>query len=214
MAFYKKRHLLEALVPDVAIIQEVSKKDIESGGYPFAAWVGANPSKGLGVIGLRHASNKVMEPSDPALPWHIPFSVDGLNIIGLWAHQLTGELRYVRITHEIVDRHAGFLGSGRALIAGDFNSNTIWDREHPGRNHSMLVDKLAGLGLESVFHRQESADHGSEMTKTYFHTRNLKFGHHIDYAFLSSAMDAKVAVGEPDRWLPHSDHMPLIIDVT
>jgi hypothetical protein len=47
MAFYKKRHLLEALLPDVAIVQEVSKKDIESTGFPFAAWVGSNPNKGL-----------------------------------------------------------------------------------------------------------------------------------------------------------------------
>lgn len=213
MAFYKKRHLLEALLPDVAIVQEVSKKDIESGDYPFAAWVGSNPNKGLGVIGMRSASYKVTEPSDPALPWHIPFTVDDLNIVGLWAHQLTRELRYVRVTHEIVDRHPGYLGSGRGLIIGDFNSNTIWDRAHPGRNHSMLVDKLAGLGLDSVFHRQEKAAHGSELTKTYFHTRNLKFGHHIDYAFLSSEIDAKVAVGEPEAWLPHSDHMPLIVDV-
>ena len=36
MAFYKKRHLLDALLPDVAVIQEVSKKDIEGGEYPFA----------------------------------------------------------------------------------------------------------------------------------------------------------------------------------
>jgi hypothetical protein len=34
-----------------------------------------------------------------------------------------------------------------------------------------------------------------------------------DYAFLSSTVDAKVAVGEPVAWLPHSDHMPLIVDV-
>jgi endonuclease/exonuclease/phosphatase family metal-dependent hydrolase len=116
------------------------------------------------------------ELSDLALPWHIPFSVDG-------------------------------------LIIGDFNSNTIWDGYHPGRNHSMLVDKLSSLGLESIFHHQESTAHGSELVKTYFHQRNLKFGHHIDYAFLSSPLDAKVAVGEPDAWLAHSDHMPLIVDI-
>jgi hypothetical protein len=34
--------------------------------------------------------------------------------------------------------HADYLGSGRGLIIGDFNSNTVWDSSHPGRNHSML----------------------------------------------------------------------------
>jgi hypothetical protein len=37
MAFYKKRHLIEALLPDVAIIQEVAKKDIVNTDFPFAA---------------------------------------------------------------------------------------------------------------------------------------------------------------------------------
>lgn len=146
MALYKKRHLLDALLPDVAIVQEMSKKDIESGEYPFAAWVGSNPHKGLGVIGFRAGSYKITELADPALPWHIPFSVDGLNVVALWAHQATPDLRYVRVTHEIVNRHAGFLGSGRGLIIGDFNSNTIWDGHHPGRNHPMLVEKAERIG--------------------------------------------------------------------
>jgi hypothetical protein len=81
----------------------------------------------------------------------------------LWAHQATRELRYVRVTHEIVDQHAEYLASGRGLIIGDFNSNTIWDASHPGRNHSMLVDKLNRLGLDSIFHRQEGTAHGSEL---------------------------------------------------
>jgi hypothetical protein len=213
MAFHKKRHLLDALLPDVAIVQEVSKKDIEGGDYPFAAWVGSNPRKGIGVIGYRPANYRMTEPSDPALPWPIPFSIDGLNVVALWAHQLTTNLRYVRVTHEIADRHAGFLGSDRGLIIGDFNSNTVWDSHHPGRNHSMLVDKLGGLGLDSVFHRQERVAHGGEQVKTYFHQWNAQAGHHIDYAFLSSSVDAKVAIGEPDVWLPHSDHMPLILEV-
>jgi hypothetical protein len=213
MAFYKKRHLLDALLPDVAIVQEVSKKDIESGEYPFAAWVGSNPHKGLGVIGMSPASYKVTEPGDPALPWHIPFSVDGLNVVALWAHKLTRELRYVRVTHEIVDRHTRFLGTGRGMLVGDFNSNTIWDAEHRGRNHSMLVDKLSGIGMDSIFHRQNETDHGSEQIKTFFHNWNPEIGHHIDYVFLSSAIAAKVAVGEPDPWLQHSDHMPLVVDI-
>lgn len=48
--------------------------------------------------------------------------------------------------------------------------------------------------------------------KTYFHTKKLHFGHHIDYAFLGGA----TASFEPSRhedWLPYSDHMPLILDV-
>jgi endonuclease/exonuclease/phosphatase family metal-dependent hydrolase len=213
MAYYKKQHLIEALQPDVVILQEVAKKDILVQQRPFAAWTGANPNKGLGVIGFADARYKMTESADPNLPWHLPVSVDGLNLVALWAHQLNRELRYVRVTHEIVDRHAKFLAGGKALLIGDFNSNTVWDRAHPGRNHSMLVEKLAGLALSSVYHRDEAMDHGAEVTKTYFHAKNMRFGHHIDYAFLSDGTSASLRVGEAEDWLAHSDHMPLILDL-
>ena len=213
IAYYKKQHLIEALQPDVVILQEVAKKASAAAQVPFAAWTGANPNKGLGVIGYAEARYKMTESADPNLPWHLPVSVDGLNLVALWAHQLNRDLRYVRVTHEIVDGHAGFLSGEKALLMGDFNSNTVWDRVHPGRNHSMLVHKLAGLGLSSVYHRDEALDHGAETTKTYFHTKNLRFGHHIDYAFLSDGTAASLRVGEAEDWLSHSDHMPLILDL-
>jgi exonuclease III len=50
-------------------------------------------------------------------------------------------------------------------------------------------------------------------TKTYFHTRNLRFGHHIDFAFLSDGIPADLRVGDFEDWLAHSDHMPLILDI-
>lgn len=213
MAYYKKRHLIEALQPDVVILQEVAKRDILAAEQPFAAWMGTNPNKGLGVIGFTNARYKVSECADPNLPWHLPFSMDGLNVIALWAHQLDRELRYVRVTHEIADRHAAFLSSGNALLIGDFNSNTVWDKSHPGRNHSMLVEKLSGLGLSSVYHRAGAQGQGQEPTKTYFHTLNLSFGHHIDYAFLSDSVQADLRIGDSGDWLAHSDHMPLILDI-
>ncbi|MFF2299346.1 endonuclease/exonuclease/phosphatase family protein [Arthrobacter sp. NPDC058127] len=184
-----------------------------AGDHPFAAWTGSRLNKGLGVLGYADARYRITEQSDAGLPWHIPFTVNGLNIIALWAHQLTRDLRYVRVTHEIVDRHKDFLGQGRALLMGDFNSNTIWDRGHPDRNHSMLVEKLGKLGLCSAFHSQTRSAHGAEQTKTYFHTRNLRFGHHIDYAFVRESAKTSLEVGSPDEWLAHSDHMPLILDI-
>lgn len=213
MGFAKKRPLVEALKPDIAILAETSQRHIMETEAPFKAWVGSNPHKGLGVVGFTNRSYMLHE-ADAHLPWHIPFSVDGLNIIGLWAHVRDKELKYVRVTHEVVSRHAEFLTSAPSLIIGDFNSNTVWDREHPGRNHSMLVERLHGLGMQSVYHRANSDAHGAETTKTYFHTKKLHFGHHIDYAFLSEACSASLTIGSHEDWLTHSDHMPLVLDIT
>jgi exonuclease III len=49
--------------------------------------------------------------------------------------------------------------------------------------------------------------------KTYFHTRNFRFGHHIDFAFLSDGLPADLRLGGSEDWLAHSDHMPLILDI-
>lgn len=164
MGYAKKRWLVEELQPDVAVLPEVSQKHVAETDAPFKAWVGSNPHKGLGVIGFTDRSYLLHE-AGRLLPWHIPFTVDGVNMVALWAHVRDKDLRYVRVTHEIVDRHADFLTSAPSLLIGDFNSNTIWDREHPGRNHSLLVDKLHGLGLRSVHHGTEDITHGSESTK-------------------------------------------------
>jgi hypothetical protein len=211
MGFSKKRHLVEALQPDVAILPEVSQRHIAETNAPFKAWVGSNQHKGLGVLGFTNRSY-VLHEAGGLLPWHIPFTVDGMNIIGLWAHVRDKDLKYVRVTHEIVRRHADFLISAPSLIIGDFNSNTAWDRDHPGRNHSMLVENLHALGLQSVYHETEGVAHGGETTKTYFHTKKLHFGYHIDYAFLGGA-SGRLAIGRHEDWLMHSDHMPLILDV-
>jgi hypothetical protein len=211
MGFNKKRPLVEALESDVAILPEVSQRHIAETDAPFKTWVGSNPHKGLGVIGFADRSYTLQE-AGRLLPWHIPFTVDGVNIIALWAHVRDKDLKYVRVTHEIVNRHADFLASAPSLLMGDFNSNTVWDREHPGRNHSMLVDKLHGLGLQSVYHQAERVAHGAETTKTYFHTKKLHFGYHIDYAFLGGA-SASLDVGRHEDWLQYSDHMPLILEI-
>ncbi|WP_343998353.1 endonuclease/exonuclease/phosphatase family protein [Pseudarthrobacter sulfonivorans] len=211
MGYAKKRWLVEALQPDVAVLPEVSQKHIAETDAPFNAWIGSNPHKGLGVIGFTDRSY-VLHDAGRLLPWHIPFTVDGVNIVALWAHVRDKDLKYVRVTHEVVDRHADFLSSAPSLLIGDFNSNTIWDREHPGRNHSLLVDKLHGLGLRSVHHRTEGIAHGVEITKTYYHTKKLHFGHHIDYAFLRGA-SATLEIGRHEDWLQFSDHMPLILDI-
>lgn len=211
MAYAKKRHLIESLRPDVVILAEVSQKAVTESTAPFKAWIGSNPNKGLGAIGFTER-NYESHDADPRLPWHLPFTVDGLNIIGLWAHVRDKDLKYVRVTHQIVDRHRDFLERAPSLLIGDFNSSANWDRLHTGRNHSMLVEKLERFGRHSAYHGQEKTAQGAERHPTFFATRNIEKPHHIDYAF-AGRLAASVAVGRPDDWLEHSDHMPLIVDI-
>lgn len=55
------------------------------------------------------------------------------------------------------------------VVAGDFNSNTIWDYKRPaGQNHSGLVRQLASLGLVSAYHHFFREAHGAESQPTLY----------------------------------------------
>lgn len=82
VGFAKKRPLVEALKPDIAVLPETSQRDIEETEAPFKALVGSQPGKGLGIVGFTNRSYMLHE-AGTLLPWHIPLSVDGLKVIGL-----------------------------------------------------------------------------------------------------------------------------------
>ena len=70
--------------------------------------------------------------------------------------------------------------------------------------------------MVSLYHAQSSEAQGAESAATHFFWRQQARPFHIDYAFASRSLveaDASLTIGRPDRWLPLSDHMPLIVDL-
>jgi exonuclease III len=218
MSFARKRALMLDLKPDILILSEVSKKDIDETPADFKYWVGSNSHKGLAVLGYGEHDYRISEKYTDELPWFIPLEITDLDlhILGLWAHVKTQQLRYVRVTHAAVDHYQDFITSAPTIMAGDFNSNTIWDKLHPKRSHSLLVEKLDELGLKSLYHEQNHEAQGQELTNTQYMYRHRDKGYHIDFAFLSNSLlgGATMEIGDPDLWLAQSDHMPIILDVT
>jgi endonuclease/exonuclease/phosphatase family metal-dependent hydrolase len=112
--------------------------------------------------------------------------------------------------------HASFLKTEKAMLIGDLNSNTRWDEWDRWWNHSDVVNDLKVLGLESCYHRDFNEEQGKETRPTFFMYRKLEKPYHIDYAFLSQALlpNAKLEIGDIDTWLEHSDHMPVVVDIS
>lgn len=218
MSFARKRTLVEALQPDIVILPESSQKDIIETDAPFTHWVGSNIHKGLGVIGYTKHEYRIDNSYTDELPWFTPLTIADLNInvLAVWAHVKTQQLRYVRVTNDAIDHYKDFISSSPSIITGDFNSNTMWDKLHPGMSHSILVQKLRELEIESLYHNQSQESHGKETAPTQFMYRKIEKGYHIDYAFVSDSLrkDAKITIGDPEEWLQYSDHMPLIIDIS
>lgn len=217
MAFGRKRELIQALNPDLLILQECSEKDILETDAPFKHWAGTNNRKGLGIIGYAEHDYKVSNLYTDELPWFIPLEIADINlhVLAVWAHVKTQQLRYVRVTHAAIDRYQNFITESPTVITGDYNSNTIWDKLHPKRSHSLLVEKLHGLGIDSLYHKQTKELEGSEATPTLYMYRNPEKGYHIDFAFMTDSLLPRsvMEIGKPEIWLRESDHMPVVADI-
>jgi endonuclease/exonuclease/phosphatase family metal-dependent hydrolase len=218
MAFGRKRDLIMALDPDILILQEVSKKDIEETKADFKHWVGTNPHKGLAIIAFGEHEYRLSDLYTDDLPWFIPLEIADLNlhILGVWAHVKNPQLRYVRVIHAAIEHYQSFIHSAPTIIAGDFNSNTIWDKLHAESSHTPLVAKLNAFGLKSVYHEVHDEEQGKELLNTQYMYRHRDKGYHIDYMFIPSQFVGEITlrIGEPDEWLLVSDHMPLIAEIS
>ena len=218
MGFEKKRDVVMSLQPDIVVLQECSAKDIANTDAPFKHWVGSNKHKGMAIIGFANYAYTIDGSYTQEWPWFLPVRVEDvpLHILGLWACVKDQRLRYVRVTHQAIDHYGRFLSMPHMIVIGDFNSNAICDRHHPGRSHSELVEKLGRLGLVSAYHTLRGEIQGQEVTPTQFMYRNLARSYHLDYAFVSPAISrsCELLVGEPGEWLHKSDHMPLILTLS
>jgi exonuclease III len=197
MAWRKKQHLIEIIRPDIAVIQEISLKDLESTSAPFMHWVGNSRHKGLGIIGYANRRYTLIDDYAAHIPWFVPFTVDDLHLLAIWACVASSARRYVRLVHEAIDHYDAFLDAPQVIALGDYNSNANFDRKHQQLSHSNMVRRLADRGLMSVYHLQTREEHGGETAPTFFLHRS----------------PAK-PYGTPARFVPASDHLPLILDIT
>jgi exonuclease III len=216
MAWHRKQHLIEIVRPDIAVIQEISLKDIESTNAPFIHWVGNSRHKGLGIIGYANRRYTMSDSYTVDIPWFVPFTVDDLHLLAIWACVASNARRYVRLIHEAIDHYDAFLAAPQVIALGDYNSNANFDRKHQRLSHSLMVQRLAEKGLTSVYHQQTGEEHGSETSPTFFLHRSPAKPYHFDFAFVSESLmpQTRLAIGTQDRFVPASDHLPLILDIT
>jgi exonuclease III len=219
--FDKKKSLFFSYAPDIAVIQECSKKSTESllfDGYD-AAWVGVNPNIGMGVFykkaewGVRR-----LEDTTHGIQWVVPFEVTGpesFTLIAVWACEVKGNKRdsYIGQINRAIREHPDWFENGPVVVAGDFNSNACWDKERRDWNHSTMVAELRSRGLTSVYHTVRKQEHGKETTPTFHLQKNREKDFHIDYVFAPDAWQQRLqmTVGDFSDWRKHSDHCPLTV---
>ena len=206
---------LETLHADIAVVQECPKPARQSDQF---LWRGDTPRQGLAVIARGDFRLRRLPARADTPRYAMPVSVTGpeqFSLLAIWAMN-DRPLRYVRAVVRAVALHRARLARGTTFVLGDFNSNTIWDREHPtAANHSALVGHLAALGLHSCYHRSTGEAHGAERTPTFHLYRHASRPYHLDYCFAPPSWLSRltaVTIGAHESWMRHSDHRPLIMD--
>lgn len=214
--FATKARLLDHLDPDVCVIQEIGAPGQNA---KQVLWFGDNPNIGLAVVAKTPYTLTPLPAVTSGPKYVIPVRVNGPVSFVLFAVWTVGQqdFKYVRAVTESIDLYRDTFARETVVVMGDFNSNAIWDREHPtALNHSAMVAKLEGHGLGSAYHFAHEEDHGAEKQHTFYLQKNHLKKFHIDYCFLPKSWLPRIRhvdVGAYAAWYKVSDHCPLLVEV-
>jgi exodeoxyribonuclease-3 len=223
-AFRKKIDAILIHHPDILVIQECEHPDK----FLFSSttlrpndflWFGDNNHKGLGIFSFCDFKFQVLDQNTD-FKTIIPISVTGgqldFNLFAIWANNPRDrDNQYIGQVWKAINHYDKLLGDKMSILTGDFNSNKIWDRKHGTKNHSAVVDRLAGKDIFSIYHKHLNQDQGKEIHPTFFLQRNRNKPYHIDYCFVSADMYDKfqnLEIGTYENWIAYSDHVPIILN--
>jgi exodeoxyribonuclease-3 len=199
-----------------SLIQFVRKPSATSG----SEWAGTNKDKGLGVFSFTGMRLRRHQLWDQRFHLFLPVEIRGahmVNLLAVWAfnHRTPPGVTMNPITTSAaIEYYAEFLRAEPSVVAGDFNSNVIWDRPGKPSSFSNVTSRLDELGLCSCYHGVSGEEFGAEKQHTLWWQRKEAQGYHVDYVFAPSNWKkrCRLNVGDAGTWLGRSDHAPLIVE--
>jgi endonuclease/exonuclease/phosphatase family metal-dependent hydrolase len=219
-ALRRKLAQVDRLNADILIIQECEdparSNDLGYRNWAGAAfsWIGDSASKGLGLF-YRTGFSVASLGWPHAARYFLTQRIEGLPVCAVWAHRSKNDNRhYIGQIAKALDTPATWLRDPACIVAGDFNSNPVWDRPRKFWGHTPTMERLETSGLRSAYHTHFGLAQGGEEHPTFFLQRSLAKPYHLDYILTGKAWHIKaVHVGAPDDWLSYSDHMPLLAEL-
>jgi exodeoxyribonuclease-3 len=225
MAFRKKAPAILKLKPDILVVPECECPDhlqFDKGikKPTRIIWFGNNRHKGLGIFSYSNLQFRLLDCHNPDLKTILPIEVtDGtrtFHLFGIWAnHPADKPFQYVGQIWKALSHYSSILSAGDSLLAGDFNSNTIWDKPRRSFNHSHVVQHLQELDIRSCYHQHFKQEQGKEKHPTQYMYRHRDKPYHLDYCFASKYFADRlqsVRVGSYKTWSKYSDHVPVVVD--
>ncbi|WP_100615035.1 endonuclease/exonuclease/phosphatase family protein [Confluentibacter citreus] len=224
MSFRKKAEFILNENPDIIIVPESEspeklrfKKGMTLPNDVF--WYGDNPNKGIGVYSYSDFKISISYLHNPDFRYVIPLSIKSNDLefvlIAIWCQKPKSSDNYGTHTWNAINYYSELLSNEKVIIAGDFNSSSIWDKKNREANHSNIVYKLKDIGIESVYHLFYNEEQGKESNATLFMHRKIERPYHIDFCFASNYFINRlkyVSIGKYETWTQLSDHKPVICE--
>lgn len=178
-------------------------------------WVGDYHFKGLGIFAKDNIKLEKIEGLNEEFKNFIALKVnDSFNLLGVWSMP-----KYVEMIHDYFDANTDLFDEN-LIMCGDFNSNSIWDREHKtkddngkDKNQTNLNIKLNNKGLYSAYHDLNNKKQGKETESTFYLYRHLDEPFYIDYVYAGKNIVSDLKIGDADKWIQLSDHVPLVFKI-
>ena len=225
MAYRKKAATILAQKPDIVVVPECECPDQLFFDRKIKkptqiVWFGTNRHKGLGVFSYSDYRLRLLDCHNPELKTILPLEVSNgsfnFYLFAIWAnHPADKPFQYVGQVWKALSHYNQILSSNNSLLAGDFNSNTIWDKPRRTFNHSHVVKHLQDLDIHSCYHKHFKQEQGKEKHPTQYMYRHRDKSYHLDYCFASKYFSDRlhsVKIGSYRSWIKYSDHVPVIVD--
>lgn len=224
MAFRKKADFILIHEPALVVISESERdhkidftKHIKQPHQVL--WFGQNDNKGVLILSYDPQYKLcVNEQYNPEFKYVIPIDVrtpdDSFTLFAVWT-QYTGRIydSYVVQAYQAFEFYQA-LFNDKTIIAGDFNSNVIWDRGcRKAYNHTDLLNLLLGHQMQSLYHVFVQESQGQESSPTLFFQKKLQKPYHVDYIFAGHfwlKSFKRLQVGCHNEYISASDHMPML----
>jgi exonuclease III len=224
-AFRKKFEHISDFNADIYIIQECENPaECRNTKYQEWAenyhWIGDTKNKGLAIFARPEIELKKLDWSnqfkDHYVKHFLPCNINqDFDLLAVWTHRnFSPNFGYIGQFWKYLQVNKDKLNT--TIIAGDFNSNTKWDEWDRWWNHSDVVNELRELGIESLYHKFTREQQGAETNPTLYFQRKLDRPYNIDYVFgakMFSDRIKKIEIGQVNKWLEISDHMPIICEI-
>ena len=218
-AFRKKYQALDLFDADICIIQECENPETSTDEKYKSwrsnfLWIGENKNKGLGIFAKDRIKLEALKWESNGFNHFLPCIVNNeFNLLAVWCHGANSStFRYIGQLWKYLEINKSLLAN--CIIAGDFNSNAIWDKPERSWNHSDVLKELSELNIESQYHKFNKEEQGKESVPTFYLQKNKAKPYHIDYIFVSKFFHEQfnfLTIGKFDDWIKLSDHTPLFI---